>query len=136
MAEYAKIIKDSEYTKNLCNEFDSFFKNITKGLKHKKLKPKALPHRLQNVSAMISLLTDFYELTENKNILTMPMIWQMAYETAKQKDGSYRSFATHYTCVIYPAKSMLELAVTERNAGLSECSKIHFSSARKAIRIC
>lgn len=51
-----------------------------------------------------------------------------------KKDGSYRSGRTHYTCVIYPAKSMLELVVTERNAGLSERSRVHFESARKAIR--
>ena len=76
MAEYAKIIKDAEYTKTLCAQFDSFFKTITKGIKHKKLKAKALPHRLQNASAMISLLADFYELTGNENILIMLTIWQ------------------------------------------------------------
>lgn len=135
MAEYAKIIKDAEYTKTLCDQFDSFFKTLTKGIKHKKLKPKALPHRLQNVSAMISLLADFYELTENKKYLDYAddmAKWLMKLQS--KKDGSYRSLRTHYTCVIYPAKSMLELAVTERNAGLSERSRVHFESARKAIR--
>lgn len=135
MAEYAKIIKDAEYTKNLCAQFDSFFKIITKGIKNKKLKAKAFPHRLQNVSAMISLLADFYELTGNKKYLDYAddmANWLMKLQW--KKDGSYRSGRTHYTCVIYPAKSMLELAVTERNAGLSERSRIHFESARKAIR--
>lgn len=135
MAEYAKIIKDAEYTKKLCAEFDSFFQNLTKGSKRKKMKQKALPHRLQNVSAMISLLSDFYELTENKKYLDYAddmAKWLMKLQS--KKDGSYRSHRTHYTCVIYPAKSMLELAVTERKAGFSQRSKIHFESARRAIK--
>lgn len=134
MVEYAKIIKDQKYTKALCDRFDSFFSVITKGFGKKRFRKKALPYRLQNASAMISLLTDFYELTKNQKYLDYAddmADWLMKLQNPK--DGSYRSHKVHYTCVIYPAKSMLELAATEKAAGFVQRSKKHFASAEKAI---
>lgn len=107
---------------------------MTKGIRKKRLKKKALPYRLQNASAMISLLTDFYELTENEKYLNFAddlAAWLMKLQS--RKDGSYRSQKTHYTCVIYPAKSMMELALAEQNAGRISRSKVHLNSAKKAV---
>lgn len=134
MAEYAKVIQDSEYVKKLCKQFDKFFATVTRGFFRKRMKRKTLPHRLQNSSAMISLLSDFYQLTSDKKYLDYAndlAKWLMHLQS--KKDGSYRSHGTHYTCVIYPAKSMLELSIAEKAAGLEKRSKIHFESAQRAI---
>lgn len=134
MAGYAKILRNEQYTKQLCTQFDAFFSTMTKGIRKKRLKKKALPYRLQNASAMISLLTDFYELTENEKYLNFAddlAAWLMKLQS--RKDGSYRSHKTHYTCVIYPAKSMMELALAEQNAGRISRSKLHLNSAKKAV---
>ncbi len=134
MVEYAKIVKNKQYTENLCRRFDSFFSILTKGRLKKRLRKKALPRRLQNASSMISLLTDFYELSGERKYLEYAndmAEWLMKLQS--KTDGSYRSHKTHYTCVIYPAKSMLELSVAEKNAGLTERSRQHFQSAQRAV---
>lgn len=134
MLQYAKIIKNEDYTKQLCEQFDYFFKTLTKGNHRKKLKTKAYPNRLQNVSTLISILADFYELTSDIKYLCYAgdmAKWLMKLQI---EDGSYRSHGVHYTCVIYPAKSMLELAIVEKTAGLEEKSQVHFYSAYRAIK--
>lgn len=130
---YAKRINDSEYTAKLTREFDEFFKSTTRRIRHTMLKPKALPHRLQNCSGMASLLVDMYELTGNIKYLEFAedMAWWLMKLQAD--DGSYRSHGIHYTCVIYPAKSMLELAIAEKNAGRYDKYELYFSSAYRAI---
>lgn len=89
---------------------------------------------MQNASSMISLLTDFYELSGDQKYLDYANdMAQWLMKLQSKTDGSYRSHKTHYTCVIYPAKSMLELSVAERNAGFTERSRKHFQSAKSAI---
>lgn len=99
-----------------------------------RLRLETLPYRLQNTSSMISLLADFYELTKNKKYLSYAeglAGWLMELQA---DDGSYRrNDNTHYTCIIYPAKSMLELSIAEKEAGLFEISGVHFNSAKRAI---
>ena len=52
------------------------------------------------------------------------------------EDGAYRNKKVHYTCVIYIAKSMLELVFAEANCQdieLQKKAKSHYQSVRKAI---
>lgn len=133
MAAYAKIINDEKYTNSLVNQFDKFFKIMTKGKTHR-LKAKAAPHRLQNVSGLLSLLANMYDLTEDKKYLHYAeglADWLISLQSS---DGSYRSHGTHYTCVIYPAKSMLDLSLTMKNAGWNELSKKLYDSAYLAVK--
>lgn len=78
--------------------------------------PGANPHRVQNFSAMAGMLTDLYEASRNERYLRVASrIGDYLCSPAIQHpDGSYRSGNTYYTSVIYPAKSMLELAEAER----------------------
>lgn len=134
-AEYAKIIRDPAYTAALCEEFDAIFAVMTEWVDGKcRMRKETLPHRLQNTSGMLSLLADFYELTEDRKYLDAAQglaDWLMQLQA---EDGSYRNHGTHYTCVIYPAKSMLELALAEQKAGLQDRYVQHFDSARRAIK--
>ena len=96
--------------------------------------PIVMPDRIQNSSTLIGVLTDLYESEPEKN--------QWALETAEKfaefliskqvEDGSYRSGAIHYTCVIYIAKSMLELYIAERAAGRTIAQR-YFESAKRAV---
>lgn len=132
---YASVIKDELYTENLCKEFDSFYNVLTEQMEGvRQMKEAALPQRLQNISSMISLLTDFYELTRNKNYLNDANDFAEYLMSLQEEDGSYRNENVHYTCVIYPAKSMLELAVVEKEVGFKERYEKHFESAYRAIK--
>ncbi len=132
--EYAKLVADPDYTASLCEEFDGIFllqTELSNGMR--RMRAETLPNRLQNSSSMISLLADFYELTEDEKYLEWAYglaDWLMQLQV---EDGSYRNRNTHYTCVIYPAKSMLELALAEKSAGKDEAYKLHFDSAVRAI---
>lgn len=137
MVEYGKIIKNPEYTKKVAKIFDELIDTMTiKGF----LKPKACPHRLQNVSTLISLSADFYELTNDLKYLEIGNKFSTWLMHLQWKDGSYRNFGIHYTCVIYPAKSMLEFSIAEKEAYKKtkkrkylRRSKKHYKSAEKAI---
>lgn len=132
---YASVIKSAEYTKSLCNEFDAFFEELTE-IKSSKviMREETDRNRLQNISAMVSLLADFYELTNNAKYLDKANDLAECLIDMQHDDGSYRNRGTHYTCVIYPAKSMLELALAEKTAGFAERYNIHFKSAYRAIK--
>jgi len=132
---YATVIKNAEYTKRLCDEFKAFFEILTQRVEGVvQMREEALPYRLQNVSAMISLLADFYELTGEKTYLDDANDFADFLMSLQDADGSYRKENIHYTCVIYPAKSMLELAILEKEAGLKERYERHYASAYRAIK--
>lgn len=135
LAAYAKHLQDKSYTQYVAKRFDSFFQILTKKnlLGKTRLRKKALPHRLQNVSCMISLLCDMYELTSSAKYLDYAADLADFLMTLQAKDGSYRNHSQHYTCVIYPAKSMLELVEAERASGRNKLADRHFASAEKAI---
>lgn len=130
-AEYAKYSGDQEFTHRLVDAFDEFLKFNTK--RNGRLKNRALPHRLQNLSGLISLLVCFYRLTGNVKYLDSADILASQLMELQRADGAFYSHGTHYTCVIYPAKSMLELALAEKQAGLSNRSDMHYNSAKRAV---
>ncbi len=101
-------------------------------------KPKFAVNRIQNVSAFISLLVDVYETDKTANLSYLYLASKFAdfLMTKQTPDGAYRRDKTHYTCVIYVAKSMLELVKAEENSGIDELikkSKTHYNSAKLAI---
>ena len=128
---YAKIINNDEYTASLVAEFEQFYQVMTnrRGL----LALKSMPSRIQNTSGFLELLTQFHYLTGDMKYMDRANTNAKILLKSQHADGSYRSHNVHYTCVIYPAKSMLMLAIREREIGLLERSKIHWESARRAI---
>lgn len=133
-ALYAKQTGDDGATRRLTAEFDRFFHIVTEKQNGVyRMRKETLPVRLQNTSTMLSLLADFYELTGDGSYLDKAADlaeWLMSLQAA---DGSYRKRRTHYTCVIYPAKSMLELALAELQAGRTALYRKHYDSACRAI---
>ncbi len=99
--------------------------------------PTELPDRIQNTCSMISLLTDHYEAARSLADLELAAKladWVMIRQDA---DGSYRGQdGGHYTCVIYAAKSMVELALVEKELADSlwqERYERHMASAGAAM---
>lgn len=132
---YATLIKDAEYADSLCKEFNEFFECLAEKQDGRYImREKTDRNRLQNISAMISLLADFYELTNNIEYLDKANGLAKCLIDMQHDDGSYRNKGVHYTCVIYPAKSMLELALAEKTAGLTDRYNLHFNSAYRAIK--
>lgn len=100
--------------------------------------PIVIPERIQNTAGLISLLCDIYESEPSKNLKYLDYASKFAefLINHQTEDGAYRSHSTHYTCVIYIAKSMLELYLCEKESGIDEYvekSEIHYSSVTKAI---
>jgi hypothetical protein len=99
--------------------------------------PTLLPDRIQNTCSMISLLTDYYEATRSLADLESAAKLADWIITRQDADGSYRGQNDgHYTCVIYAAKSMIELALVEKELADSiwqQRYERHMTSARAAI---
>jgi len=99
-----------------------------------KAKPIVAPERIQNTSTLISVLTDKYEVSpeENKKYLHLASAFGDWLMTRQKDDGGYYKNNTLYTCVIYIAKSMLELCEAEKKAGMHEEYTRHYLSASRA----
>lgn len=99
-----------------------------------KIEPYVIPERIQNTSTLISVLVDKYEADKAKNTNDLKLAskfgdWLMK---CQKEDGGYYKGNTLYTCVIYIAKSMLELAEAEKAAGLEAEADRHYESAARA----
>ena len=74
-------------------------------------KSEAAPDRVQNFSTLVGMLVDLWEATGDIGYLEKAAHVgdYLCSEKVQSEDGAYRSKGTHYTAVIYPAKSMLVL---------------------------
>lgn len=96
---------------------------------------KIIPDRIQNTSALISLLTDAFEATGEEKYLESASKFADELMSRQTEDGAYRKINAHYTAVIYSAKSMLELALCEKGLGkkYEERYRKHYASAKSAV---
>lgn len=97
-----------------------------------KPREQANPKRIQNFSALAGMLVDLWEATGESCWLETASGIGDFLESVQWPDGSYRSDSIHYTAVIYPAKSMFELADAEFRAGWKERARRHYLSAVRA----
>lgn len=95
-------------------------------------------NRIQNTACMVSLLTDIYQATLDTAYLRKASVMCEFLMKNQDSTGAYRNGHTHYTSVVYIAKSFLELAEVEKT--LAESSPLwksrylkHFESAARAI---
>ena len=117
-------------------------------LLHQNDVPQIIPYRIQNTSGTIDLLVLKYKAYRNEEDLKKAARladWLIAH--AQRNDGSFRNHlsldknepkGTLYTSVIYVAKSMLDLALVEKELGKTDRQwhknyKKHFASAKSAI---
>lgn len=95
--------------------------------------------RIQNTSTTIGMLVDKYEaqgIVDDLKKASLLGDWLM--KNWQRKDGAYVNHNVIYTSVIYVAKSMLELALAEKQLGekdntWNEAADRHYLSAKRAI---
>ena len=95
---------------------------------------EVLPWRVQNFSTLMGQLVDLWEATSNRRALTFASRIgdYLLSEEVQAPDSAYRARGVHYSAVIYPAKSLFELADAEMRAGLQEEARRHYASAGRA----
>lgn len=104
-----------------------------------KMEPKYFASRIQNTAGTIGLLTDKYEA--RKDIWDLERACRLTdwlIRFSQREDGAYCNHHTIYTSVIYIAKSVLELALVEKQLGKTDAKwqaayERHYNSAKKAI---
>lgn len=97
-------------------------------------KPFKYEWRIQNASSTVGMLADRYEAYRDiRDLETAEKIadWFISY--SQRDDGAFMNGHTDYSSVIYPAKSLLELADIEYAAGRKSKSKRYEKCARRAI---
>lgn len=132
----ARYFPDKETDKALNERFEYLF-----GLLHDedKMEPKYYASRIQNTSGTIGMLVDRYEAYGDvKDLERASRLGDWLMKTWQREDGAYMNHGTVYTSVIYVAKSMLELAIAEREASKKDISwkspaDNHYESAKRAI---
>lgn len=101
--------------------------------------PIVIPERIQNTALLISLLTDIYEANPRENLKYLYAAAGFAdfLMNTQDEEGVFRKAGkVHYTCVVYIAKALLELALAEKDCGeaaLKEKYSVHYSSVKKAV---
>ena len=96
--------------------------------------PIVIPERIQNTALLVSLLVDMYEATDNEQCLSDAAGFaDWLINTKQGADGAYRKDdRIHYTCVIYIAKAILELALAEKESNFDSFSR-HYASVKRAV---
>ena len=102
-------------------------------------RPSVIPNRIQNTAYMVSLIADYCEskIGNEKEFLEIGNILANFLIERQGEDGAYYNRHCHYTCVAYIAKSILELALCEKNycnnAEFNQRYDKHYESVSRAI---
>ena len=136
----ARLAPDKEKDEILRKAFDERMPLVIDTVTGRPKSKEALPFRIQNFSTMMGILVDYWEATHDRRYLTYASRIGDIFcsDEVQWPDGSYRSQRNHYTAVIYPAKSMMELAMAEREAAKEDPSwavlaERHLLSAGRAV---
>ena len=102
--------------------YEAFWETMPYMFDFDKCEPIVIPDRIQNTSGLISVLVDMYEAEPDTKMDCLKYASKFADFLIKHQDetGAYKNKKVHYTCVIYIAKSMLELALAEKECGDAE----------------
>ncbi len=101
-----KYFPENEYLKKANEQFEKIYTTVFDTIS---FEPVELKHRIQNVSAMVSILVDRYELYNNSIDLQHAINLADFILRSQTPDGAFRSGKTHYTSVLYIAKALIEL---------------------------
>lgn len=131
-----KYFRSKEKDEMLEKEFNIILEEMY-DLKNAEPKEETIPGRIQNSACMISLLVDAFESTGIIHYLEFASRLGDWLITCQAKDGSYRTKSgQHYSCVVYPVKSMLELYLVEtkqeKRIWKNKANR-HYNSAQAAI---
>lgn len=129
-----RIFGESSYLKEIDHRFGEVYPLLfdNKG-------PIKIPYRIQNTGSMIGVLTDRYECygnTSNLDRASNLADWLITH--TQNADGAYMSGKTHYTSVVYTAKSIMELMLVEKQKSVEsdvyrKRYERHYKSVKRAM---
>lgn len=108
-------VNDVELLIEALNKLEVFLHTILK--KEGDLKDEANPRRIQNYTTVISILVLAYRASKDQRYLDIAEKLAKIFIKYQGDDGAYYSRGVHYTCVIYPAKSLFELCAVLKETG-------------------
>lgn len=127
----ARYFPDKKWDEPLRERFTYLFNQLHDT---SRLEPLYYASRIQNTAGTIGLLVDKYEAEGDvRDLEKAGLLGDWLIRTSQREDGAYYNHGTKYTSVIYIAKSMLELALAEKEAGKQEAYERHYRSAGKAV---
>lgn len=113
---YLARVKDEKIEAEAVARLDKFLSVILND-ERDGFKDLANPERVQNLTTVVSILTLAHKATGMARYLTIAKKLADRVIEAQRDDGAYYSRGVHYTCVIYPAKSLVELSDELYRAG-------------------
>lgn len=132
----ARYFPDKKLDRQVSERFDYLFELLHDTVK---MEPKYYASRIQNTSTTIGMLVDKYEAGKNiEDLKKAARLADWMIRFSQREDGAYYNHGTIYTSVIYVAKSVLELAVVEKELAEKdpvwrEAYTRHYNSAKRAI---
>lgn len=112
------------------NEMIPLVFDVEKGI------PTHIPERIQNTSGLLSICVDAWQATRDEKWLILGQkLADFLTDHCQAEDGSFRNGGgIHYTCVLYIAKSVLELWLVERSLPqYAALTQKHFAAAKRAV---
>lgn len=97
--------------------------------------PISIEQRIQNTAIAVSLCEDAWRMTHDEKWLDRGARFaDFLIDRCQNTDGVFCSDGGHYTCVIYIAKSILELYLAERELPQRKAAaEKHFRAAKRAV---
>ncbi len=123
----------------LDKRLDERFQKVIALLYDDKMQPNTYPERIQNSAGFCSLLVDRYEATGDRSSLEKAVQLADFLLTRQKADGGFYRDRTHFTSVIYIAKSIMELMLAEKrladagDATWNERYNRHYEAVRRAM---
>lgn len=110
----ARYFPDKELDTKLTDRFEYLFNLLHDTVS---MQPRYYSFRIQNTSGTIGMLVDRYQAHGDiRDLRRASRLADWLISEQQREDGAYVNRSTVYTSVIYIAKSMMELALAEREA--------------------
>ena len=123
-------VNDEKIMSEAIRRLDKFL-SVTLTADETNFVPAANPERVQNLSTVVSILVLAHRATKIKRYLTIAKNLGDRVIDSQHSDGAYYCRGVHYACVIYPVKSLVELADELVRSG--EDAGRYADSARRAV---
>jgi len=130
----ARFLPEKDRDQEILNEFRNM---LPLAFDIDKREPIILPDRIQNTGILLSLCEDAWRFSHDVFWLNIAGDFaDYLIRNHQRTDGSFERKGVHYTCVIYIAKSLMELVLAERQVNepyWQQRAEKHLRAAKAAV---